>query len=522
MAALAVPATAQAKRDVPIGLHETANNPIRSDKDQLAIRFVLDEPTTMFRFISAFNLEGVYTDEAGRPAPREIRSRVVDKRSAPRSEGGNPEFPGPTALPGDWSEGSGRPGYSHGDGGVIHARLVEVRPDGTPDLSRVLAEERVNAVQRYRESKRVFGVSGSQKTQLLYFNTGSVPLAAGRMYAMVLSNASRDPYHQHFSVNSPATNNAAAGPHARNTLDPNAPGAMAGLDPRESVAWSTNGGQGWDWGVRVGGGNLFGYYTGSPVGDGGPKIPWYGWQASPGSRPRSNQPYYAYGEDGSYTLVARDAPRSVTLTEAGGFAPRGARVGAVTVRNLDTGAVGRTGSLGGGLARGRLDRPVRVAAGQSYSVTNSGTVAKAEADGFIENTFGVGGGEWPFSTRGHGNDRAELFAGPHPWHGPASPARVRIRARASRRGAASARSRRRVKVSVRGSVARPHLARAGRRVTIQVRSGRRWKRVGRVRLRRGRFSGRVRVRIARRTRSIRLRAHVPGVGRSAPARVRVR
>jgi hypothetical protein len=211
----------------------------------------------------------------------------------------------------------------------------------------------------------------------------------------------------------------------------------------------------------------------------------------------------------------------VTLTEAGGFAPRGARVGVVTVRNLYTGATGRTGSLGGGLARGKLDRGVRVEAGQSYSVSNSGTVAKAEADGFIENTFGVGGGEWPFSTKGHGNDRAELFAGPHPWYGPARPARVKLRARA-RRGAVSARRTRRVKVSVRGSVAKAHLARAGRRVAVQVRSGRRWKRVGRVRLRRGRFSGRLRVRVGRRTRAIRLRAKVGGVGRSAPVRVRVR
>jgi hypothetical protein len=213
----------------------------------------------------------------------------------------------------------------------------------------------------------------------------------------------------------------------------------------------------------------------------------------------------------------------VMLTEAGGYAPKGERVGTVTVRNLSTGETGRARALGGGLAKGRLDNPVRVERGESYSIANSGSVLKAEADGFIRATFGVGGGDWPFETRGHDRDRAELFALPHPWFGPRPSARVRLRARALRGAIATSRRARRVRVRVRGLVARRYLARAGRRVEIQARRKGGWRTVARLRLRRGgRFRGRARVRTRRGRRTVALRALVRGVGGSSPVRVRVR
>ena len=79
------------------------------------------------------------------------------------------------------------------------------------------------------------------------------------------------------------------------------------------------------------------------------RLPWYGWQTeTPAKRARSNQPYYAYRNSGSYTLTLANAPRAVRLTEAGGYAPVGASVGTVTVRNLRTQAEGRTEYLGRG------------------------------------------------------------------------------------------------------------------------------------------------------------------------------
>ena len=66
------------------------------------------------------------------------------------------------------------------------------------------------------------------------------------------------------------------------------------------------------------------------------------------------------GNSGSYTLTLANAPRAVRLTEAGGYAPVGASVGTVTVRNLRTQAEGRSEVLGGGIALGPLSPPVPV------------------------------------------------------------------------------------------------------------------------------------------------------------------
>ena len=106
------------------------------------------------------------------------------------------------------------------------------------------------------------------------------------------------------------------------------------------------------WGRRVGEGRIPGTYAARARGDGGTRLPWYGWQSSPTSPPRSVQPYYAYGESGRFTLVLTGAPRAVRLVEAGGYAPVGRAVGVVTVTNLRTGETGRTAPLGGGIARG--------------------------------------------------------------------------------------------------------------------------------------------------------------------------
>jgi hypothetical protein len=395
-------------RQIPVGLWDVANTPILDDDDLFAVRFVLDDATHVYRFISGFNLEGVYIDETGAPAPDAIRTSVEDKRE--ENEGYPPP---PGNLPPGWTTGDGRPGYAHGDGGVIRARLVTINPDGTPDLDNVLAEERVNAVQRYRESQEAFGVD--RNTGLLYFNMGGVELEAGRLYAVVYSNEADDPVQDCFSINSPVTRESVAGPNAQNNLDPQMPGAMAGLDPREAVTWSTNGGDDWVWGWRVGEGDRYGNYTASRTEDAGPPLPWYGWQESPDRLPASNQPYYAYGEDGSFTLVASNVPHATTLTEAGGYAPSESEVGVVTVRNVTTGESGSTEPLGEGLVWGTLDHPVSVDVGDTYEISNTGTVALAKADEFIRATFHVGQGDWPFTTEGSGADRAELFALPHPW-----------------------------------------------------------------------------------------------------------
>ena len=145
-----------------------------------------------------------------------------------------------------------------------------------------------------------------------------------------------------------------AGPNGRNNLDPNAPGAIAGLDPREATTWSSNGGASWTWGRQVG------HYFGSATGDEGTRLPHYAWQSSATAKPQvSNQPYTAYMTSCTpCTLNNAAVPRRTTLTEAGGYAPVGKSVGVVTVRNMRTGQTGHTASLGEGIRKGPLGTAV--------------------------------------------------------------------------------------------------------------------------------------------------------------------
>jgi len=92
--------SAFAAREIPIGIYDVndaqghdslANNRL------YAIRFVLDEPKTIYRFFSGFKLDGVYTDGGGAAAPVEIRTKCLDKRVSPCPEA-NASFQEPPGL----------------------------------------------------------------------------------------------------------------------------------------------------------------------------------------------------------------------------------------------------------------------------------------------------------------------------------------------------------------------------------------------------------------------------------------
>ena len=104
----------------------------------------------------------------------------------------------------------------------------------------MLAQETINPRTRYFDTKSAYGVSGI--TLFWYFNMGGVRLKGDTPYAMVYRNLHGDPAHNFSSTNSISVKESDAGPNGRNNLDPNAPGAIAGLDPREATAWSTNAG----------------------------------------------------------------------------------------------------------------------------------------------------------------------------------------------------------------------------------------------------------------------------------------
>jgi Concanavalin A-like lectin/glucanases superfamily len=416
--ALLVPASpAQAVREIPVGLYNVNDAQTHSPSKEnrlYALRFVLDKPATIYRFFSGFNLEGVYTNGSGGMAPEEIRTKCQDKRTEATCPGSfNSQFQAPPAsLPAGWTKGTGRVGYAHGNGGEVWARLVPMKEDGTPNLSSVLAEEKFNPVDRYTATKSAYGISG--KTGMLYVGFGGASLAADTPYFVVYTNVAAKPEFDYVSFNSPVTNASVAGPNGSNTLDPDATGAIAGLDPREAVAWSTNGGLTWGWGKEVGSGSLFGDYEGS--GDSAVKLPWYAWQTSEKATPESNQPYYAYSEAGEFTLSVTNGPRAATVTEAGGYAPEGFTVGSVTVTAKSGSA--QTGVLGSGLQKGALSAPVQIAPGETFTISNLDAgavrkVAKAEGDAFLQQLGLIGAGK-PYATAENGYDRAELFVSPHP------------------------------------------------------------------------------------------------------------
>ena len=129
---------------------------------------------------------------------------------------------------------------------------------------------------------------------------------------------------------------------------------------------------------------FFGDYEGS--GDSAVKLPWYAWQTSAEATPESNQPYYAYSEAGEYTLSVTNGARAATVTEAGGYAPEGFTVGAVTVSEIGQ---RQNRGAGGWPAEGRSGAPVQIAPGETFTISNIDggavrKVAKAEGDAFLQ------------------------------------------------------------------------------------------------------------------------------------------
>jgi hypothetical protein len=385
------------------GMTTQVNNvPFANATDRGGPRVIPNKTFRLYRFLAGFNLEGVDTNSKGEAAPAEIRN------------------PG----------GTGRSGYANGNGGTILAQLVTCKGDSTPDLSNVLASEEVNAVDRYEQSKALLTPGATVPNQMLYF-TFDVDVTGGKMYAVIFRNTHASPAANFFSLNCACTSLSAGGPHRLNTLSKFASGALAELDPRECVFWSVYSGAEGSWvtGEAVGGdtkasglpadragGHQSAYYSGLDVSaDEAVRLPWYGYLSKAGAV-EGIQPYYNYLISATApTLTCRKAGRAVTVRRAGGLAPEGQVVGVVTFTNLRTGVSGKTSALGGGFAEGLLDVPVPIEAGDTYTITCTGKVFVEQADSFQQAIFGLGGGNFPFTTSGAGAGRACLFADPWPY-----------------------------------------------------------------------------------------------------------
>lgn len=268
----------------------------------------------------------------------------------------------------------GRDGYGSGDGGTWLGALVTVDPDTGLPTDDVIASERVNACEAYRRTRSEFGLSERHQAQWVQFPP--VALQADTMYAFVLRNVDGNPgdgggdsVGNHMSPNLDLAELDQMGPNGRNTLDPAAPGAVYGVDPRETTMWTDDSGGSWEFGDRVGW-----YRQGDDTGVWWPS----GYRIAGGGNVAHGWAYMNWPDDDSASVTFTAAADGV-LVEAGGASTR-PDVGVITVENEDTGAIGSTAELGPGLVSGTLDHPVPVSRGQRYTVSTDGEVDIGSGD----------------------------------------------------------------------------------------------------------------------------------------------
>ena len=218
-----------------------------------------------------------------------------------------------------------------------------------------------------------FGLEREHQVQFVQFTP--VTLRANTMYAFVLSNEDPDPGDgrdgptgNYMSPNLNLGDLKQFGPNARNTLEGAAAGAVDNLDPRETTMWSSDEGQSWSFGDRVG------WYQ---VGNGSGRLWPGGYRIAGGANLPRGWPYMNWPSDGPGSITIT-APLSQTLTIAGGSSSSG-KVGVITVTNVSTGDSATTASLGAGLVNGSLSKPVAVAIGETYTIETRGTVGTGSA-----------------------------------------------------------------------------------------------------------------------------------------------
>lgn len=125
----------------------------------------------------------------------------------------------------------GRTGYAAGTSGAFRATTYRVLPDGRPDTAAVLGQTQFNPCQRQ---------SGESVDIPL-----NIAVTKGQELATVVQNADGAPATNWFSTNHLYTEAGVLGANGRNERDPNATDAHYGLDPREIVGYSTDGGATW-------------------------------------------------------------------------------------------------------------------------------------------------------------------------------------------------------------------------------------------------------------------------------------
>jgi Peptidase inhibitor family I36 len=317
---------------IPVGIENVNDSPMSSGSYRTLIRFVPRDTVDVDRIYFGFKLKGADCWEPGKY------------------------------------------GYGAGTGGTVKGTLVRI--DAATGLAgAVIASETVNGCARYEQAKQ----EASGATPVLAWMNLRSTLDARTMYGLVIQNVDSSPAANFFSVNMPLADAASAGPHGRNELNGAASGAMMSLDPREHIAWSADGGKTWKYGQENG--QYRSYMRDDDKAHPATRMPQYGFRLSSGEFV-AGQPYYAYSVTCQpCTAVYQKAIYARDFSELGGFTADNSGVGTLTIKNLATGAEGScTPTAGFGLRRCALARSVSVAAGESYSVSSTGSVDVMKMD----------------------------------------------------------------------------------------------------------------------------------------------
>jgi hypothetical protein len=196
-------------------------------------------------------------------------------------------------------------GYGGGSTGVLHATTHPVRPDGKPRTAVVLSRARLSP------GRRQWGGSVALPMHL--------PVRAGQELATVIRNAAADPRRDYFSTNFLHAEQGLVGANGRNERRRSAGDAYYGLDPRELVGYSADGGASW----RL---------PGAPYGPQGGRafIPTYVQQYADG-RFEGQCYYWSSPASGRVTMVYPEVASTWRITHLGTFTRGGAAEVVLTV-----------------------------------------------------------------------------------------------------------------------------------------------------------------------------------------------
>jgi hypothetical protein len=278
---------------------------------------------------------------------------------------------------------NGKSGYGLGTGGGWRVTTHPVLADGRPDQSTTLANQDLRPCDA--------PLSVVDVRQGVVRIPMRLPVERGAEYATVISNPDADPTRNYSSMNFLYTSSGILGANGRNERSALAPDAYYGLDPRELVGYSVDGGSTWS-------------LPGGPYGraaGGRSFLPTYLQEYADGQI--TGQPYY-------YASAASTAPRTMAfgnvrhpwvIRQLGAYTPR---QGTGTLTLTVDGSVRASVPVSGvGMLRADIS-PVTVAPGQTVRVTAAGlAIQNVVADTAWGRLVGLHLASKPWSVEGERN-----------------------------------------------------------------------------------------------------------------------